>query len=114
LLVDGGLTENRPLAKAIDLGATEIELFSCSADEPPRAANPGNKIGLAFRCLNAQALEVARDDVKVCMNYNSVPGRRTVAVTHHIPVRNVLGALDFSKIREGYKAARHYASLADK
>jgi len=101
--VDGGLTETTPLKKAIELGASEIHVFQCSADEgSSRLAAPKSKIELALRCFEAMRLAIAREDISVCLKKNMLSGYRHIKVTHHVPANNVLGVIDFEQISNAY------------
>lgn len=101
-LVDGGIVENTPLKKAIDLGATEIEVFMCSAQEKPKEKYINGKLEMILRVFEAQRIEIALDDISVCRHKNEDPTYRQIAVNMHVPNSNLLEILDFDKMRKVY------------
>jgi predicted acylesterase/phospholipase RssA len=108
--IDGGITEGTPLKFPIDLGASEIEVFMCSADDPPAETQPGSKIEMALRCLDALNLEIARNDLAVCGLKNQLVKQplargkvyREINARLHVPKNNYIGVLEFERMRSVY------------
>jgi predicted acylesterase/phospholipase RssA len=99
---DGGVVENVPLAFAIKLGATEIDLFMCSAKENRGVKHPKNVFDVVLFSLEAMRIEVAEADIKMCEAMNLL-GHKHVDVNIHYPKKDLIGLLEFNKIREVLK-----------
>ena len=124
IFVDGGLVENTPLAWAIDSGASEIEVFMCSAPEKKTLRVPETKIEMGLRSLEAMRLHIAEGDevdVEVRNEHRIMMDAlrrvapeelekleiyrqyKEVEVRIHVPTENLLGILEFGKMREAYE-----------
>lgn len=99
---DGGVIENTPLKFAIDKGATEIDVFMCSNDDHEPSL-VGWKIDALLKVFEAQRIEIARNDVEVCLLKNEDPRKRLVNVSLHVPDKNLLGVLDFERMNSVYR-----------
>jgi predicted acylesterase/phospholipase RssA len=108
--IDGGIAENTPLALPIKKGATDIHIFTCFANKPLVPDMPKTKLELIAECYNAMMLEIYRNDMKVC-EYMSKNGNKPVTVQMHSPRQDLIGVLDFHKMREVYKKIRFENNL---
>lgn len=98
--VDGGVVENTPLSFPINQGAKKIDVFMCSAPDMPGISNiPKGWISVGLLNLEAMRREIAAADIKICRARNLDPKYQKIDVTMHEPKVNVLGILDFEKIR---------------
>ena len=95
---DGGAIENHPLSFAIDHDATRIHLFHCFAKGEPAIKTPKNLLQTGVRIFEGMRQEIAINDVKLC-NHMNEHGKPYIDVTEHYPEKNLLGVLDFHKIR---------------
>ncbi len=71
---------------------------------------PKTKLELIAECYNAMMLEIYRNDMKVC-EYMSKNGNKPVTVQMHSPRQDLIGVLDFHKMREVYKKIRFENNL---
>lgn len=117
--VDGGVREITPMAEAIRLGATEIDVISCSPDNATQA-HPRRKWRLrhlAAGLINTMFSEVARGDFRSASLYNRMAEaeiekkKRIVKIRVLRPPAPLGDTLDFNPIaiRENYKKGYLFA-----
>jgi predicted acylesterase/phospholipase RssA len=99
---DGGVIENTPLKFAIDQGADDIEVFLCSSDDR-QPSLVGWKADALMKLFEAQRIEIARGDMRDCLSKNQDPAYNLIKLRFHQPKENLLGILDFDKMRSVYR-----------
>lgn len=99
IYIDGGVVENTPLKHAIERGATEIDLVMCSAKDDPVVKVPKNIVEIASASYEAMRLEMAANDVELCKSRNNKVRYKEIDVRIHYPPKNILGILEFDKIK---------------
>jgi len=108
--IDGGICEGTPLSLPIKLGADDINIFTCFSSKPMGSYMPKGKLEMILQCYNAMATEIYRNDMKVC-DYISKHGGKPIKVAINSPLTDLIGVLDFHKMREVYKKFRGDSSL---
>lgn len=104
--IDGGICEGTPLKLPIKKGATDVHIFTCFASGDTKPNMPSGKLEMILQCYNAMAMEIYKNDMKVC-EYMSKTGRRPVSVQIHSPEKDLIGVLEFNKMAEVYKRMRN-------
>lgn len=103
LWTDGGVREITPLAAAIELGATEIDVVMCSPEGVQRGFDrTPNVLQIAERTVDIMSEEISEGDLKLCRAYNLSAAHRPVRVRVIRPSSVLLrSSLDFDaeKIR---------------
>jgi len=109
LVSDGGLREITPLQRAVESGATFIDVICCQTEKPGHFDPFGKKtLDLGPRYLAAQSAEINRNDLL----YRPPPGSPEVTVRLWQPQKSIGSGLDFSQEKakrlreEGYEYAR--------
>jgi NTE family protein len=111
--IDGGVRDVTPLADAIKLGATEIDVIMCDTGNPKPVEGKLTALNIAATAIDTALCEVEVWDLKVAELYNAlvaakVPGyenKRQVTVRVIKPQQPLLkDSLDFDpkKIRQNY------------
>jgi predicted acylesterase/phospholipase RssA len=103
--IDGGICEGTPLSLPIKKGATDINIFTCFSSGPAQPNMPKGKLEMILECYNAMAAEIYKNDMKVC-EYMSKNGSKPISVQIHSPRVDLIGVLEFHKMREVYKRIR--------
>jgi hypothetical protein len=110
-----------PLGAAIDAGANEIVIISCSDPDDIRAVTKDDlnlvyKIGV--RVLEVMIRDVIRNDLKVCELYNRLieaglePDKQKITTTLICPSQKLHPSLDFTnaimreQVKLGYEDAK--------
>lgn len=98
IYTDGGVVENTPLSFAIKLGCNDIDVFMCSA-KTAGTYKISSIIDVTLLSLEAMRRECAETDIRLCESMNLL-GLPHVDVAIHYPKRDVIGPLEFDRIRE--------------
>jgi NTE family protein len=109
LVSDGGLREITPLQKAVELGATFIDVICCQPERPGLFDPFGKKtLELGPRFLEAQSAEINRNDLL----YNPITGPE-ITVRLWQPPQSLGDGLDFSqeKAKRLQEDGYEYASV---
>jgi NTE family protein len=101
IYTDGGVVENTPLSFAIKLGCTDIDIFMCSSMGMQSVKPPRNIFDIVLHSLEAMRIEVAKSDVAMCEAMNKT--HKKIKVKTYYPEKDVIGLLEFNKIREVLK-----------
>lgn len=72
LWIDGGVRENTPLGKAIELGATEIDVILTFPRNPEGKLRSTKTLGVVRRTIDSLTSELFWDDLKMAALYNEL------------------------------------------
>lgn len=109
--VDGGVRENCPMRRPIDLGCDDITVVLCSAANTdywtPQKGVP-SFVNNFTRSLDIMCHEMVMGDLAEVYRKNNDPTKQVVRVTLYAPESDPMGTVDFDPelIREAIQAGR--------
>lgn len=103
--VDGGVREQTPLMPAIQEGADQITVILCN----PFVENLQDKftmpsgflpfIGVGTRSLDIMEHEIFIQDIKKCLAYNQLPGKKHIDLQVYAPSTILMDTLEFNPLK---------------